>query len=405
MSLYTRLGNFSNILEEDRRQLQMLAVRTPILTNAELEALKEFAAGTYEEIDTTFAVNAGPGGLAAALAQLQATAAAAVRRGARHLILTDRDVGEARMAIPAILATASVHGHLLREGLRGRTSLTVRSAECIDVHYFSVLIGVGATLVNPWLAQETIGNNLVRGLYGADATLPACLAAYKKAVGDGLLKIMSKMGIAIVSSYRGGGNFEIIGLSRQVTDEFFPSIPSRIGGLGLDALAERGIAQHCKGYEEFDAGLLPPGGFYRLRTSGERHNWDGAPIHLLQTATANGDATAYARYRDLLAQRLPLDLRDLLEYRAADVPLPTGEVEASDDIRKRFLTPAMSLGALSYEAHGTLNIAMNRIGARSNSGEGGRGPGALYAFAERRQRKFSGEAGSLGSLRRDGGIS
>jgi glutamate synthase (NADPH/NADH) large chain len=412
MSLYTRLGNLGNVLEEDKRQCQMLAVKTPILSNAEIGALQEFAADSLVEIDTTFPAD-GSESLEQALARVRAEAAKAVRQGAKHLLLTDRALSRERAALPAILAVAAAQTHLVRERLRSFVSLNIRTAECQDAHYFAVLIGTGATTVNPWMTQETIGEQVRRGIYGA-RELVECLAAYKTAIGDALLKIMSKMGIAVISSYRGGLNFEAVGFDEAMARDYFPGMPSRISGLGLSAIEAKVLAQHKRAYDPL-ASLLPAGGFYRYRASGETHGWEAQAISLLQQATANDDRDAYKNYSALIASQEPVTVRDLLNFRHPSSPRPlagggiegggiasleasegsspspsnspsrkrAGEnqesegvepVESVDSIRRRFITPAMSLGALSYEAHGTLNIAMNRIGARSNSGEGGEDP-------------------------------
>ena len=371
MSLYTRLGNLGNILEEDKRQCQMLAVKTPVLSNAEIAALKEFAQDKFLEIETIFPVG-DVMGLENGLACLQAQAADAARAGIKHLILTDQSCSESQAAIPAILATAAVHTHLVQVGLRSFVSLNIRTAECLDTHHFAVLIGVGATTVNPWLTQETIAAQCRRGIYGG-RDFASCLASYKIAVGDGLLKIMSKMGIAVISSYRGGCNFEAIGLHRDVSQKYFLDLPSKLSGLDIAGLQEKIVRQHLLAYDPLTT-LLPSGGFYRYRASGERHGWEADAISLLQKATAGNDARAYRSYSALIAAQRPGNLRDLLDFKTADVVKSIDDVEAVETIRRRFITPAMSLGALSYEAHGTLNIAMNRIGARSNSGEGGEDP-------------------------------
>ena len=369
MSLYTRLGNLGNILDEDKTQCQMLAVQTPLLFNAEIDALKEFAQGKFAEIDSSFALDETLGD---ALGRLRAAATDAARAGAKHLIVSDQAISAARCAIPAPLAVAAVQTHLVAEGLRSFVSLNIRTAEAMDTHAVAVLIGLGATTVNPWLTQEVIGDQLARGLYGADATLKAALKSYRKAIGDGLLKIMAKMGIAVVSSYRGGCNFEAIGLSKELVGDYFPDVTCRLSGVGLEWIEARVRDQHRHAYDPMVT-MLPQGGFYRIRARSEQHAWEADAIDLLQRATARNDRDFYDAYVTRITRRHPLELRDLLDFRKADaIPLET--VEPMEAIRTRFITPAMSLGALSYEAHGTLNIAMNRIGARSNSGEGGEDP-------------------------------
>jgi len=372
MSLRTRLGNLGNILEEDENQCQLLQLESPILTNGEFAAMRDYMGDTAAEIDCSFDLDDPEQGLTTALARIRAEAEGAVRRGATHIILTDQHIGPDRAPMPMILATGAVHTHLIRQSLRTFTSLNVRSGECLDVHYCAVLIGVGATTVNAWLAQEAIADRQQRGLFG-NLSLPQCLKNYKKALDDGLLKIMAKMGISIVSSYRGGCNFEAIGLSRSLAAEYFPGCISRLSGLGLNGITRRVIDQHQKAYQG-DAQTLAIGGFYRQRASGEKHAWEGQLIHMLQEAVSSENYHLFKKYSQALHSRVPINLRDLLDFRADRTAVPVDEVESITEIRKRFLTPAMSLGSLSPEAHGTLNVAMNRIGAKSDSGEGGEDP-------------------------------
>jgi len=371
MSLKTRLGNLGNILDEDESQCDLLILESPVLSNAEFEAMREYMGKTCAEIDCTFAPD-GEGALKDALARIRREAEDAVRGGCTHLVLSDKPVAEDRIAVPMILAAGGVHSHLVRERLRTWTSLNVRSGEALDVHYVAVLIGVGATTVNAYLAQEAIADRHGRDLFPG-LTLAECIRNYKKAIDQGLLKIMSKMGIAVISSYRGGYNFEAIGLSRALVAEFFPGMTSRISGIGLTGIAKKTIAQHEAAFAA-DSAVLPVGGFYRFRRGAETHAHDGTLIHTLQTAVATDSYQTYRKYADGVRRLPPVTIRDLLDLRPAGPPVNVDEVESITEIRKRFLTPGMSLGALSPEAHGTLNIAMNRIGARSVSGEGGEDP-------------------------------
>ncbi len=372
MSLKTRLGNLGNILDEDESQTRLLQLESPVLTTAEFRAMRAYMADTAAEIDCTFAVDGGPDALKDALKRIRQEAEDAVRGGANHVILTDEAMDAKRAAIPMILATGAVHTHLVRNNLRTFTSLIVRSAECIDTHYFAVLIGVGATTVNAYLAQESIADRQRRGLFG-DIPLETCLVRFKKAIDEGLLKIMSKMGISIISSYRGGCNFEAIGLSRALIAEHFPAMVSRISGIGLTGIQKKVLEQHSVAYDE-EAAALPIGGFYRFRKSGDRHGWEGGVIHTLQQAVQADSYSTFKKYSEMVHKRPPMQLRDLLEFRKLKAPVSVDEVESITAIRKRFITPGMSLGALSPEAHGTLNVAMNRIGAKSDSGEGGEDP-------------------------------
>ena len=372
MSLKTRLGNLGNILDEDESQCRLLQLDSPVLTTAEFRAMRAYMADTAAEIDATFPVDGGPDALKDALRRIRQEAEDAVRGGANHVILTDEAMGPARAAIPMILATGAVHTHLVRNNLRTFTSLNVRSAECMDTHYFAVLIGVGATTVNAYLAQEAIADRHRRGLFG-DLALEVGMARFKKAIDDGLLKIMSKMGISIISSYRGGCNFEAVGLSRALVAEHFPTMVSRISGIGLNGIQKKVLEQHALAYDEAVV-ALPVGGFYRYRKSGDRHGWEGGLIHTLQQAVSNDSYQSFKKYTEQVLRRPPMQPRDLLEFRSTKGAVPIDDVESITAIRKRFITPGMSLGALSPEAHGTLNVAMNRIGAKSDSGEGGEDP-------------------------------
>ncbi len=373
MSLKTRLGNLGNILDEDESQCRLLQLDSPVLTNAEFEAMRAFMAESAAEIDCGFDPAAGPEALREAIARCQREAEDAVRGGCVHIILTDKAADRNRTGIPMILAAGAVHTHLMRQQLRTFTSLNVRSAECLDVHNFAVLIGVGATTVNAYLAQESIADRQRRGLFGT-LTLEDCLRRYRIAADQGLLKVMSKMGISVVSSYRGGCNFEAVGLSRTLVAEFFPGMPSRISGIGLTGIQQKARALHAEAWGAEEAAFLPLGGFYRHRRGGETHGMDGQLIHLLQTAVATDSYSTYRRFSEAVRRHPPIAIRDLLDFRSGAGAISVDEVESITELRKRFVTPGMSLGALSPEAHGTLNIAMNRIGARSNSGEGGEDP-------------------------------
>ncbi|HZH25853.1 MAG TPA: glutamate synthase large subunit [Azospirillaceae bacterium] len=369
MTLKTRLGNLGNILDEDESQARLLQLESPVLTTAEYLAMRAHMADTAAEIDCTFPADAGEGALRDELRRIRQEAEDAVRGGATHVILTDTAMSADRAAMPMILATAAVHTHLIRQNLRTFTSLNVRSAECLDVHYFAVLVGVGATTVNAYLAQEAIADRHRRGLFGT-LSLEEGLKRFKKAVDEGLLKVMSKMGISVVSSYRGGCNFEAVGLGRALVAEYFPGAVSRISGIGMNGIQKMVQDQHRTA---FDPGMaaLPVGGFYRWRRGGDRHAWEGQLIHLLQQAVATDSYSTYKKYSDAVHKRPPMQIRDLLDFTPGRPPVPLEEVESITAIRRRFITPAMSLGALSPEAHGTLNVAMNRIGAKSDSGEGG----------------------------------
>ena len=373
MTLKTRLGNLGNVLDEDSAQCDLLQLESPVLSTAEFAAMVGTMGAAACRVDCTFPVAEGEAGLRAGIERIRRAAEEGVRAGCAHVILTDEGQGPERAPIPMILATAAVHTHLVRQSLRTFTSLNVRCAECLDTHYFAVLIGVGATTINAYLAQEGIADRHRRGLFGA-LTLKEAVQRYKKAVDKGLLKVMSKIGISVISSYRGGYNFEAIGLSRALVAEFFPGMQSRISGIGLSGIARRVIGLHEAAWDG-EATTLPVGGVYKLRRRGEVHAFDGGLIHTLQTAVATDSYETYRRYADGVRRQKPVALRDLLDFRTDLVkPIPVDDVESITEIRKRLIAPGISLGALSPEAHETLSIAMNRIGARSDSGEGGEDP-------------------------------
>jgi glutamate synthase (NADPH/NADH) large chain len=372
MSLRTRFKNLGNVLDTDKSQQEVFVLESPVLTTGMYERLiTRLGLGT-EIIDCTFAadaVTAEGAALKDALERIRREAEEAVRAGREHIILTDEHQSASRIAVPMILATGAVHSHLVAQGLRTFCSITVRSAECLDTHYFAVLVGVGATCVNAYLAQDAIADRHARGLLG-DLSLGQAVKNFKDAIEAGLLKIISKMGISVISSYRGGYNFEALGLSRALVADYFPGMSSRISGLGLAGLEENALVRHQKAFDE-DVISLPVGGFYRLRASDELHALDGTLIHTLQAACNRGDYSIYRKYVEAVHARDPIQLRDLLDFKAAGPKVPLSQVQSINEIRKRFVTPGMSLGALSPEAHGTLNVAMNRIGAKSVSGEGG----------------------------------
>ncbi|MXW85899.1 MAG: glutamate synthase large subunit, partial [Boseongicola sp. SB0667_bin_21] len=294
----------------------------------------------------------------------------AVRSGAGHIVLTDHNLGEDKVGMPMILVTSAVHSWLTRKGLRTFCSLNVRSAECIDPHYFVVLVGCGATTVNAYLAEDSIADRIERGL--VDGSLSEAMARYRAAIDTGLLKIISKMGISVISSYRGGLNFEAVGLSRALVNEYFPGMHSRISGIGASGIQTKVEQIHASAFQ--GENVLPIGGFYKARSSGETHAWEATSMHTLQAACQRGSYPMWQQYSQKMQAMPPIHLRDLLDFKPLGDPVPLEEVESVNAIRRRFVTPGMSLGALSPEAHKTLNVAMNRIGAKSDSGEGGEDP-------------------------------
>ncbi|WP_227271200.1 glutamate synthase large subunit [Roseobacter weihaiensis] len=369
MSLKTRFGNLKNVLDEDSSQTEIITLDSPFVGNAQFEELATHFNADLMQIDCTFAP--GAGSLNEGLKRIRAEAEDAVRSGAGHLVLTDHMSNQDKIGMPMILATSAVHSHLVRKGLRTFCSISVRSAECIDPHYFAVLIGAGATIVNAYLAEDSLADRIDRGLL--DGTLTEATSRYRHAIDQGLLKIMAKMGISVISSYRGGLNFEAVGLSRAMCAEYFPGMTSRISGIGTWGIQHKAEEVHAKGWRA-DATVLPIGGFYKARQSGETHAWEATSMHMMQMACNKASYEMWKQYSAKMKSNPPIHLRDLLEIKPLGNPVPIEEVESITSIRKRFVTPGMSLGALSPEAHKTLNVAMNRIGAKSDSGEGGEDP-------------------------------
>ena len=374
MSLKTRFKNLGNILAESETQTDVFVMDSPVLTTGMYDRVVEIiGAKNVARIDCTMPIPAEDARdgdtLRAALDRIRGEAEEAALRGCSTIVLTDEGSGPERVALPMVLATGGVHAWLVGKGLRSYVSIIVRSAECLDTHAYAVLVGVGATAVNAYLAQESYLDRLDRGLTGDLSLRDLCLN-HKKAVEAGLLKIIAKMGISVISSYRGGYNFEAVGLSRSLVAEFFPGMPSRISGIGFAGIESRPVDLHRKAWDPA-AVSLPVGGFYKARRSGEAHAFEARMIHVLQSACDRGDYGLYKRFSDGMRTLPAIQLRDLLDIRTEAKPVAIDEVESVNEIRKRFVTPGMSLGALSPEAHGALNIAMNRIGAKSVSGEGG----------------------------------
>ena len=341
MSLKTRFRNLGNVLVTDEKQTDVFVLESPVISTGMFLRMKVHLDGRFYEIDCTYPLAEGGAGLQAAIDRVRAEAEDAVLQGYGHLILTDERLAPDNAAMPMILATGAGHSHLVRRGLRTYTSINVRSAECLDTHYFAVLIGVGATTVNAYLAQECIAERHAKGLFG-NARLGPCVQRYLDSVSAGLLKIMSKMGISVISSYRGAYNFEAVGLSRSMVADIFPGMPSRISGIGMTGIAKKIAKLHAKA---FDEGALPIGGFYKARTSGETHAHKGDLIHLLQTAVSTENYATYKRYSDGVRAMPPVSLRHLMDFRSTGNAIALEDVESITEIRKRFVTPGMSLGA------------------------------------------------------------
>ncbi len=375
MSLKTRFGNLKNVLDEDGSQTEIILLDSPFVGNAQFDTLISSFDDTVVTIDCTFPAGGEAGALRAALNRVRDEAEDAVRSGAGHIVLTDKAQSADAVAMPMILATSAVHSHLTRKGLRTFCSLNVQSAECIDPHYFAVLVGSGATVVNAYLAEDSLADRIERGLLDIDLT--TAVARYREAIDQGLLKIMAKMGISVISSYRGGLNFEAVGLSRAMVAEFFPGMTSRISGIGVAGIQKKAEEVHAKGFGGADS-ILPIGGFYKARKSGESHAWGAQTMHMMQAACDRASYDLWKQYSKKMQANPPIHLRDLLAIKPLGEAVPLEEVESITSIRKRFVTPGMSLGALSPESHKALNVAMNRIGAKSDSGEGGEDPAHFH---------------------------
>ncbi|HEY4428020.1 MAG TPA: glutamate synthase large subunit [Solirubrobacteraceae bacterium] len=416
MSLATSLGNERNLFDETPEHAHKLLLDQPILLNRELETLREVQHDVYKAktIDITWPVEEGPAGMSTAIERISREASDAIAAGVNIIILSDRLLGPRRAPIPSLLAVAAVHHHLVLEHTRLRAGIVLESGEPREVHHFATLIGYGASAINPYLTLETLDELVVEGRIarpGLDGRqqlpsaeelgglLERAAQNYVKAVGKGLLKTISKMGISTIQSYRGAQIFEAVGLEKELIDKHFTGTASRIGGVGLEVLATEALERHARAYPAAHDELLPVGGVYAWRRDGEHHMWNPETIALVQHAVraANGDVAAalkgdadshrvvrespaYEKYReyarmvnDDAARRATL--RGLLEIgTGAGESIPLEEVEPASEIVKRFCTGAMSLGSISREAHETLAIAMNRLGGRSNTGEGGEDP-------------------------------
>jgi glutamate synthase domain-containing protein 2/glutamate synthase domain-containing protein 1/glutamate synthase domain-containing protein 3 len=381
MSLASGVGRERNLLEESPEHAHELAMDQPILRNSELEKVRQVSHDVFRAhtIDITWPVSEGTEGMSRAVERLGAEAGCAIAEGASILILSDRNVGRECAAIPSLLATSSVHHHLVRAGTRLRAGLVVESGEPREVHHMACLIGYGASAVNPYLAFETLAELHRSGRVAGDLSLDEAEAKLIKAIGKGLLKTISKMGISTIGSYCGAQIFEAVGLDRRLVDRHFSGTPSRIGGVGMEVIAREALDRHLVAYparRHERRVSLAVGGVYAWRRGGEHHAWNPETVPALQRAVRGGGARAYAEYARQVnegnAQRATL--RGLLHIREDQAPIPLEEVEPSTEIVKRFVTGAMSLGSISPEAHETLAIAMNRLSGRSNTGEGGEDP-------------------------------
>jgi glutamate synthase domain-containing protein 2/glutamate synthase domain-containing protein 1/glutamate synthase domain-containing protein 3 len=407
MSLEAGVGAEVNLLAETAEQAHMLVMDQPILRNYELEKLRQVSHEVFNAatLDITWPIEQGPDGMELRLYDVCAEAANYVDNGANILILSDRNLGPERVATPSLLAVAAVHHHLVRRGTRLRTGLVIESGEPRDIHHMATLIGYGAAAINPYVMFESLDELTERSLLPEDLDRDQAEQRIVRAIGKGLMKTISKMGISTIQSYCGAQIFEAVGLDRDVIDTYFTGTASRIGGIGLEALSTEAMERHFRAYPSTGRELLPVGGVLQWRRDGERHVWNPDSVAKLQHAvqdpppSGNGARSAgngapsadeaydpretYAEYARMVnddSVRKGL-LRGLMKLRGAGGPVPLEEVEPATEIVKRFTTGAMSLGALGREAHETLAIAMNRMGARSNTGEGGEDPSRYVADA------------------------
>lgn len=377
MSLATFVGNNGNLLAEDPLSCHCVALKQPVLNNHELEKLRSIDTGIFQAktLQTYFRADGKPGSLKAGIDRLCRYAVDAVHDGFEVLILSDRAIDSEHAPIPSLLALAAVHHHLIRKGLRGQVGLVVEAGDVWEVHHFACLIGFGATAINPYLALSSIRDMKLNGKLETAQEPEQLKKNYIKAVSDGLLKVFSKMGISTFQSYQGAQIFEIIGLNRSVVDTYFTGATSRIEGMGLDEIAKETLTKHFLGFsrKEIPVDRLPVGGLYQWKRKGEFHLFNPQTIHLLQYSTRMNDYSIFKKYSKLVNEQgeKAATLRSLFKFKKNRPSISIDEVEPAENIYKRFATGAMSFGSISWEAHTTLAIAMNRLGGKSNTGEGG----------------------------------
>jgi glutamate synthase domain-containing protein 2/glutamate synthase domain-containing protein 1/glutamate synthase domain-containing protein 3 len=381
MSLQAGVGAELNLLCESPDQAHILVMDQPILRNHELEKLRQVSHDVFDAatLDITWPIEQGPDGMEIRLYDLCGEAAMYVDNGANILILSDRNLGPERVAMPSLLAVAAVHHHLVRRGTRLRTGLVIESGEPRSIHDMATLIGYGAAAINPYVMFESLDELADHSLLPVDLDRDEAEKRIVKAIGKGLLKTISKMGISTIQSYCGAQIFEAVGLERSLIDAHFTGTASRIGGVGLEQLSTEAMERHFRAYPRSDRDVLPVGGVLQWRRNGETHIWNPDTVAKLQHSVrgVNGDGwQTYEEFSRLANEEATRKaaLRGLMKFRHAEEPVPLEEVEPATSIVKRFTTGAMSLGALSREAHETLAIAMNRLGAKSNTGEGGEDP-------------------------------
>jgi len=389
MSLNTALGQRRSLLEETPEHAKLIKFTSPILSQQEMEWLKglpesmtdggEVRSGfSATVLPALFPVTEGPSGLEAALERLCQEAVSAIDAGKSILILSDRGLSPTYAPIPMLLAVGAVHHHLIRQGKRMRASLVAETGEPREEHHFACLLGNGASMIHPYITFETIvslvSNGVKHGLDGFD--IPKALQNYKKAVEHGILKIMSKMGISTLSSYRGAQTFEALGITKSVIDKYFTGTPSRLDGVGLEEIAQEVLSFHQAAFSE-EKPRLQQEGIYRFRKNGEYHAFNPDVFKGMHKLIKSGAEKDYQTYAKAVDERPPTAIRDLLSFKPTK-PIPIEEVEPVEEITKRFTTGSMSHGALGREAHETIAIGMNRLGAKSGSGEGGEDPSRYH---------------------------
>ncbi|MDD5505594.1 MAG: glutamate synthase large subunit [Candidatus Omnitrophica bacterium] len=377
MSLESFIGPEQNILEETSRHSHKLRVRNPILANAELEKIRDISVNSFKAktVYTFFDASSGKEGFVRALERICFEAEYAIEQGYSFIILSDRGSDKDNIALPALLATSAIHQFLVKKTIRSQVALVVESAEPKEVHHFALLFGYGADCVNPYLAYEAVEYLIEEKEVKLERKV--ALKNYNKALTDGILKILSKMGISALRSYRGAQIFEALGLDSEFVEKYFTGTVTRIGGVGLEGIIEETIQRHKEAYAERGPGetYLNSGGVYQWKRDGEFHLWNPESIAALQDATRSADYEKYREFARLINDQSlnPATLRSLLKFKKT-TPVPIDEVEPAEKILRRFVTGAMSFGSISASAHETIAIAMNRIGGKSNTGEGGEDP-------------------------------
>lgn len=377
MSLATFVGNNGNLLNEEELSCHTVALKHPVLTNHELEKIRSIDTGIFQAktLQCYFRADGKPGSLKRGLDRLCRYAVDAVEDGFEVIVLTDRAIDSEHAPLPSLLAMSAVHHHLIRKGYRGRVGIVVEAGDVWEVHHFACLLAFGATAINPYLALSTIRDMKLISRIETTLSVEDLKKNYIKAVNEGLLKVFSKMGISTLQSYQGAQIFEIIGINNAVVNTYFTGAVSRIEGMGLDEIARETLAKHFAAFSRKDIPVdrLTVGGVYQWKRKGEYHLFNPQTIHLLQHATKTNDVATFKKYSKAVndQEEKAVTLRSLFRFRHNRPPVSIDEVEPAENIYKRFATGAMSFGSISWEAHTTLAIAMNRIGAKSNTGEGG----------------------------------